>query len=168
MFPEPWNFFADVSVCQALISTCTFAIKIPGHNWQDCCNCSLFPSAHAWSHLSLDFVTGLSNSQGNTVRLIMVNLFSKTYRFIPSAKQTANIPQDLVPDRGPQFAIWLWRAFYQLLEASMSFSFGFNPESQNHYWSISLSTPYPVPWAGGRSLCFCSNMTSIALLVNLE
>ncbi len=73
-----------------------------------------------WSHLSLDFVTGLPPSQGNTVILVVVDRFSKAAWFIPlpklpSAKETAElimnhvfrefgIPLDIVSDRGPQFS----------------------------------------------------------------
>ncbi len=49
-----------------------------------------------WSHLSLDFVTGLPPSQGNTVILVVVDRFSKAAWFIPlpklpSAKETAEL-----------------------------------------------------------------------------
>ncbi len=49
-----------------------------------------------WSHLSLDFVTGLPPSQGNPVILVVVDRFSKAARFIslpklPSAKETAEL-----------------------------------------------------------------------------
>ncbi len=47
-----------------------------------------------WSHIALDFVTGLSPSAGNSVVLTVVDRFSKTARFIPlpklpAAKETA-------------------------------------------------------------------------------
>ena len=49
-----------------------------------------------WSDISLDFVTGLPVSQGNTTVLTVVDRFSKMVRFIalpklPSAKETAEI-----------------------------------------------------------------------------
>ncbi len=43
-----------------------------------------------WSHFSLDFVTGLPPSQGNTVVLTVVDRFSKATHFIPLPK----IPSD--------------------------------------------------------------------------
>ncbi|XP_016396320.1 macrophage mannose receptor 1-like [Sinocyclocheilus rhinocerous] len=39
-----------------------------------------------WSHLSLDFVTGLPPSQGNTVIVVVVDRFSKATWFIPLPK----------------------------------------------------------------------------------
>ncbi|KAI3352382.1 hypothetical protein L3Q82_005348 [Scortum barcoo] len=49
-----------------------------------------------WSHISLDFVTGLPPSKGNTVVLTVVDHFSKMTHFIPltklpSAKETAQV-----------------------------------------------------------------------------
>ncbi|KAI2665690.1 Transposon Tf2-9 polyprotein [Labeo rohita] len=78
----------------------------------------LVPS-RPYSHMSLDFVTGLPPSQGNTVVLTVVDRFSKVTHFIPlpklpSARETAlavvdhvfrihGLPTDVVSDRGPQF-----------------------------------------------------------------
>lgn len=49
-----------------------------------------------WSHITLDFVTGLPSSSGNTVILTVVDRFSKAAHFIPlpklpSALETAQI-----------------------------------------------------------------------------
>ena len=77
-----------------------------------------------WSHIALDFVTGLPTSQGNTTILTMVDRFSKMVHFaalpkLPSAAEMANllvshvvrlhgIPLDIVSDRGPQFTSRVW------------------------------------------------------------
>lgn len=98
-----------------------------------------------WSHVSLDFVTGLPPSDGNTVILTVVDRFSKAAHFIalpklPSAKETAEImvqhvfrlhglPVDIVSDRGPQFSSQFWRAFCTLIGATASLSSGYHPES---------------------------------------
>ncbi len=98
-----------------------------------------------WSHISLDFITGLPPSQGNSVILVIVDRFSKAAQFIPlpklpSAKETATllmnhvfrvfgIPQDVVSDRGPQFSSRFWGAFCKLVGLSASLSSGFHPES---------------------------------------
>src|SRR4029434_3598435 len=49
-----------------------------------------------WSHISMDFVTGLPVSEGNTVILVIVDRFSKACRFVPlpklpSALETAKL-----------------------------------------------------------------------------
>ncbi|KAF7649216.1 hypothetical protein LDENG_00144960 [Lucifuga dentata] len=98
-----------------------------------------------WSHITLDFVTGLPPSQGNTVILTIVDRFSKAVHFLalpklPSARETADllvlhvfrlhgIPLDIVLDRGPQFISQVWRAFCQALGATVSLSSGFHPQT---------------------------------------
>ncbi|KAI4884872.1 hypothetical protein NFI96_006131 [Prochilodus magdalenae] len=98
-----------------------------------------------WSHVSLDFVTGLPASQGNTAILVLVDRFSKACKLValpglPSAKRTAELlmqhvvrvhgmPSDLVSDRGPQFTSRYWKAFCELMGASVSLSSGFHPQS---------------------------------------
>lgn len=51
---------------------------------------------HPWSHISLDFVTEIPNSDGNTVILTIVDHFSKMVHFVPmpklpTAKETAEV-----------------------------------------------------------------------------
>lgn len=98
-----------------------------------------------WSHIALDFVTGLPASKGNTVILTVVDRFSKAAHFLalpklPSALETANllvdhvfrvhgIPSDLVSDRGPQFTSRVWKAFARALGASVSLTSGYHPQS---------------------------------------
>ena len=98
-----------------------------------------------WSHVSLDFVTGLPASNGMTVILTVVDRFSKMAHFIPlpklpSAKETAQLvidhvfrihglPRDVVSDRGPQFTSTFWKEFCHLLGATVSLTSGFHPQS---------------------------------------
>ena len=72
-----------------------------------------------WSHISLDFIPGLSPSDGNTAILTVVNRFSEAAHLNPlpklsSAKEMAQFMVqhvfqihgplvDMVSDRGPQF-----------------------------------------------------------------
>ncbi|KAL0148675.1 hypothetical protein M9458_056002, partial [Cirrhinus mrigala] len=121
-----------------------------------------------WSHLSLDFVTGLPPSQGHTVILVVVDQFSKAAQFVPlpklpSAKETAEllmkvfgIPLDIVSDRGPQFSFWFWGAFCKLIGATASLSSGFHPEfnGQTEWINQDLETTLrcmaatnPTSWA---------------------
>ncbi len=80
-----------------------------------------------WSHISLDFVTGLPASSGNTVVLTVVGPVLEGFSFIPlpklpSARETAvavldhvfrihGLPTDVVSDRGPQFVSKFWSEF---------------------------------------------------------
>ncbi|KAF7640917.1 hypothetical protein LDENG_00005500 [Lucifuga dentata] len=89
-----------------------------------------------WSHIALDFVTGLPPSQGNTIILTIIDRFSKAVHFValpklPTARETADlliyhvfhlhgIPLDIVSDRGPQFTSQVWKSFCQALGASES------------------------------------------------
>ena len=73
-----------------------------------------------WSHIAVDFVTGLPPCGGNTVVLTIIDCFSKAVHYVPLPKlpsvlETADlltnhvfklygIPIDIVSDRGPQFA----------------------------------------------------------------
>uniref|UniRef100_A0A8C2WB23 Gypsy retrotransposon integrase-like protein 1 n=1 Tax=Cyclopterus lumpus TaxID=8103 RepID=A0A8C2WB23_CYCLU len=98
-----------------------------------------------WSHVALDFVSGLPPSQGKTVILTVVDHFSKGVHLValpklPSALETADLltshvfrlhglPQDVVSDRGPQFISQVWRAFYKGLGASVSLSSGYHPQT---------------------------------------
>jgi transposase InsO family protein len=98
-----------------------------------------------WSHIALDFITGLPSSAGHTVILTVVDRFSKAAHFIPlsklpSAKETAQImidhvfklhglPSDIVSDRGPQFSSQFWKEFCHLIGASASLSSGFHPQT---------------------------------------
>lgn len=98
-----------------------------------------------WSHIALDFVTGLPDSDGNTAILTVVDRFSKSVHFIPlpklpSARETADLlinhvfrlhglPVEVVSDRGPQFTAKFWQAFCKMLGASVSLSSGFHPQS---------------------------------------
>ena len=98
-----------------------------------------------WSHIALDFVSGLPPSDGNTTVLTIVDRFSKSVHFIPlpklpSAKETAvlvmnhvfkihGLPCDVVSDRGPQFVSVFWREFCRCLGATTSLSSGFHPQT---------------------------------------
>lgn len=89
-----------------------------------------------WSHLALDFVTGLPPSRGNTMILTVVDHFSKVAHLIPlpklpSAKETAQtmvdhvfqihgLPVDVVSDRGPQFVSRFWKEFCRQIWAFTS------------------------------------------------
>ncbi len=98
-----------------------------------------------WSHIALDFVTGLPLSAGNTVILTVVDRFYKASHFIPlpklpSARETGQVmvdhvfkihglPSDIMSDRWPQFASQFWREFCYQIGASPALSSGFHPQT---------------------------------------
>lgn len=105
---------------------------------------------HPWSHISLDFASGLTVSDGHTAVLTIVDRFYKMVHFVPmpklpSAKKTAEVilqhvvrlhgfPADMVSDRGPHFFSQLRRAFCSLVGASVSLFSGFHPLSNVTEW----------------------------------
>lgn len=98
-----------------------------------------------WSDISLDFVTRLPPSEGNTVVLTIVDWFSKMVQLIPlpkipSAKEMVEVlmthvsrvfgfPRDVLSDWGPQSVAQFWRAFCQLMAAMVSLTSGHHPQS---------------------------------------
>ncbi|KAI2643793.1 Transposon Tf2-9 polyprotein [Labeo rohita] len=98
-----------------------------------------------WSHLGIDFVTDLPNSEGNTCVLVIVDRFSKACKFIPlrglpTAMDTAEmlfqhifrhfgLPEEIVSDRGPQFISHVWKAFFKSLGVSVHLSSGYHPQT---------------------------------------
>ncbi|KAI2665208.1 Transposon Tf2-9 polyprotein [Labeo rohita] len=98
-----------------------------------------------WTHISVDFVSGLPESQGKNTILTIVDRFSKAVHLValsglPSAKTTAELilehvvrlhgfPQDIVSDRGPQFTAKFWQAFCRLVGTTSSLSSGFHPQT---------------------------------------
>ncbi len=98
-----------------------------------------------WSHIAIDFITDLPNSQGHTTILTIVDRFSKACRLIPLPKlptslETAELlcnhvfrfyglPDDIVSDRGPQFTSRVWSAFFKHLNVNISLTSGYHPQS---------------------------------------
>ncbi|KAL0149639.1 hypothetical protein M9458_055166 [Cirrhinus mrigala] len=98
-----------------------------------------------WSHISVDFVTGLPDSQGKNTILTIVDRFSKAVHLValtglPSAKTTAELilehvvclhgfSKDIVSDRGPQFTAKFWQAFCRLVGTTTSLSSGHHPQT---------------------------------------
>ena len=97
-----------------------------------------------WSHITLDFISGLPASQGNTAILVVVDRFSRAAHFIAlaklaSAQETAQLvvdhvskihglPQDMVSDCG---TLKFWRSFCTQLGATVSLSSGFHPQTNS-------------------------------------
>ena len=97
-----------------------------------------------WSHIALDFVTGLPPSQGHTAVLSIIDRFSKAAHFVPLKKllhwrllplvknvfRFHGIPTEVVSDRGPQFISRVWKTFCFSLGAKVSLSSGYPPQTK--------------------------------------
>ena len=78
-----------------------------------------------WKSVTLDYITGLPEEQGQNAILIVVDRFSKMAHYIPttkevSAQETARlllhhvwkyhgIPKEIISDRGPQLDSQVWK-----------------------------------------------------------
>lgn len=98
-----------------------------------------------WSHIGVDFVKDLPVSAGKTCILVAIDRFSKACKLIPlralpTAFETTEllfehvfrnfgIPEDIVSDRGPQFISRVWRAFFSLLNVTVSLTSGYHPQT---------------------------------------
>ena len=106
----------------------------------------------SWSHISLDFVTGLVPSLDKTTIHTLIDHFSKAAHFIPltklpSATETADfltnhvfrlygIPSNVVSDRGPQFVSQVWHNF--CTGAKVSLSSGCHPQANGQTERLNL------------------------------
>lgn len=98
-----------------------------------------------WSHIAMDFITDLPRSGGKTVILTIVDRFSKMCRLVARAKlptatelsevlihelfRFTGILEDLVSDRGPQFASQVFREFCGKLNILLSLTSAYHPQS---------------------------------------
>ncbi len=98
-----------------------------------------------WSHIAIDFITDLPNSQDHTTILTIVDRFSKACCLIPLPKLSTSLetvellcnhvfrfyglPDDIVSDRGPQFTSRVWSAFFKHLNVSISLTSGYHSQS---------------------------------------
>lgn len=93
-----------------------------------------------WSHIGVDFVTDLPNSEGNTCILVNVDQFSKACHLIPLKSLSTSagclshyvfrnhgIPEDTISNRGPQFISHVWKGFFKLLGVTVNLSSGYHP-----------------------------------------
>ncbi|KAL0147106.1 hypothetical protein M9458_057630 [Cirrhinus mrigala] len=109
-----------------------------------------------WSHIPIDFVTHLPTSNGFTTILTVIDRFSKSCHLIPLTKlptalETAEalceyvfcfygLLDDIVSDRGPQFTLHLWSAFFKFLNINISLTSGYHPESNGQTERLNQDT----------------------------
>lgn len=132
-YNNPWHKVAVVAAC----SICS-----QNKNYQSPYGLlqSLPTPGCPWSHITLDFVTGLPVSKVNWVILAIIDRFSKAAHFILLLNPpwhwrllnswldpTGFSICDIVSDRGPQFISQVWRYFCQILRPALSVTY--------HPWS---------------------------------
>ncbi|SJL14660.1 uncharacterized protein ARMOST_18125 [Armillaria ostoyae] len=98
-----------------------------------------------WTHISVDMVTGLPDSNGHDALLVVVDRFSKAIILIPcnvelSAEGWARMlrdhvyarhgmPQVVISDRGPQFVSAFMKELYRMLDITQNASTAFHPQT---------------------------------------
>lgn len=82
---------------RALVSSCAVCARSKSsHQAPAGLLCPLPVPSCPWSHIAVDFVTGLPPSEGNTTILTIIDRFSKAVHFVPlpklpSATETADL-----------------------------------------------------------------------------
>jgi transposase InsO family protein len=100
--------------------------------------------SRTWQHLTVDFITGLPLSQGNSNLMVVKDRLSKGVVLIPMAKiETPDVawafvrevyrhhsfPVSITSDRGPQFASALWGDICTLLGIKRNLSTAYHPQT---------------------------------------
>ena len=131
---------------EEFVAACPICGRAKGNSQRPQRLLQLLPVPHRlWSHIAINFVTGLPESQRSTVILTIVDRFSKSAHFVPlpklpSSKETAQIlvqhifrlhrlPLEVTLDRGPQFTSAFWKAFCALVGVKPQQSSGFHPQT---------------------------------------
>lgn len=97
-----------------------------------------------WSHIAINFLRDLLESQGNMTLLVVSDWFSNSLRLIPlptipSDFTTAEllfqhvfryfgIPEEIISDRDPQFTSRVWSSFMEKLGITVSLTSGYHPQ----------------------------------------
>ncbi|GJZ18529.1 retrotransposable element Tf2 [Tanacetum coccineum] len=97
-----------------------------------------------WSEISMDFVEGLSNSNGKTVIMVVVDRLTKYSHFMTlshpfTAIQVAlvfldnvyklhGLPKVIVSDRDKVFLSLFWKELFEMLQVSLHFSTAYHPQ----------------------------------------
>ncbi|KAL0173914.1 hypothetical protein M9458_029882, partial [Cirrhinus mrigala] len=72
-----------------------------------------------WSHIGVDFITDLLNSEAmETAEHLFQHLF-----------RNFGLPEKIVSDRSPQLISHIWKAFFKLLVISVNLSSGYHPQT---------------------------------------
>jgi transposase InsO family protein len=98
-----------------------------------------------WGSISMDFITDLPVSHGYDSILVVVDRLTKMAHFVPCKKTATSedtarlvldsvvryhgLPDDIVSDRGPQFAARFWKRLFTLFGTKVNLSTAFHPQS---------------------------------------
>lgn len=128
------------------VAACSVCARNKSRNQHPAGLLQSLPTPHRpWSHIALDFVTGLPVLAGKTTILTVIDRFSKAAHFValeklPTAAETSRllfehvfrlhgIPVEIVSDRGPQFSSQVWKSFCTVLGAKPCLSSGCHPQT---------------------------------------
>jgi len=100
-------------------------------------------SQKTWSHLTVDFITKLPVVAGKDAILVVCNRLSKMTHFVATMEGTSaeglarlfrdnvwklhGLPESVVSDRGPQFAVELTKELNRMLGIKTKLSTAFHP-----------------------------------------
>lgn len=103
------------------------------------------PPDRPWRTVTMDFITSLPESNGETAILVMVDPLTKMARFEPCGNDIDGpglakrfirriisqfgIPETIISDRGPQFTSSFWRTITARLGTSLNLSTAFRPQT---------------------------------------
>ena len=98
-----------------------------------------------WQHILVDFITKLLVSKGHNSILVVCNRFSKMSHFVATTEKTTaeglarlfrdnvwklhGLPESVISDRGPQFAVGLTRELNKMLGIETKLSTAYHPET---------------------------------------
>ena len=98
-----------------------------------------------WSHLTVDFITKLPVVAGKDTILVVCDRLSKMTHFVATTEETLaeglarlfrdnvwklhGLPESMVSDRGPQFAVELTKELNKMLGIQMKLSTAFHPQT---------------------------------------
>jgi len=98
-----------------------------------------------WMHILADFITKLPLVQGYNSILVVVDWLTKMVHFIPTTEKTLaeglarlfrdnvwklhGLPESIISDRGPQFAVGLMKELNEMLGIKSKLSIAFYPQT---------------------------------------
>ncbi len=98
-----------------------------------------------WGSIAMDFITDLPTIRAKNSILVMVDWLTKMTHFTPCSKSITTkervqlildrivwlrgLPEEIVSNRGPQFASKFWRRLFELLGVDIQLSSAFHPET---------------------------------------